>query len=235
MIKRFYFKEPNKFENIFSFRVYNFCNKNCKRPLMYRKEFFYSKRINLKKNLENIFADFKSNTRNEIRKSANYKVAFNENIDRLTFVNIYNQGAVNLKRPKINLNDLEPKLKITGTIFDDNICSIHAYLINNNDSSMLLYSVLNYSSNIEGKLLGYFNRFHHFEDIKYFKSSNFNFYDFGGYALETNDKKLKAINKFKDSFGGEFIKYLNFNSPLVIILRFIIKIKNNIETKFRNK
>lgn len=235
MIKRFYFKEPNKFENILSFRVYNFCKESLKRPLMYSKEFFYSKRIDLNNTVDNIFGDFKSNTRNEIRKSDNYEVTFNENIDRLTFVNIYNQGAENLKRPKINLNELETELKITGTTFEDNICSIHAYLINNNDSSMLLYSVLNYNSNIESKLLGYFNRFHHFEDIKYFKSCNFNFYDFGGYALETNDNKLKAINKFKDSFGGELIKYLNFNSPLVIFLRILIKTKNNIETKFRNK
>tara|TARA_Y100001958_G_C21246013_1_gene576143 strand:+ start:5406 stop:6086 length:681 start_codon:yes stop_codon:yes gene_type:complete len=226
MIQRYYFKNPKSIENILGFKIFNFCNVNTKAPFLFKKEIFYSKKINLNNSIDEIFKNFKSNTRNEIRKSQNFDIKFSQNIDRSLFVKIYNDNAKALKRPKLILDKLESNLVITGSVINNNICSIHAYLVHENHFSMLLYSVLNYNSNQESKLLGYFNRFHHYEDIKYFKSLKFKIYDFGGYAINSNDIKLKAINKFKDSFGGELIKYHNFNSPLIILLRTLIKIKN---------
>ena len=59
-------------------------------------------------------------------------------------------------------------------------------------------------------LIGRMNRFLHFEDMIYAKKMNMLKYDFGGYAINTDDKELLDINKFKDGFGGKLKRESNY-------------------------
>ena len=53
--------------------------------------------------------------------------------------------------------------------------------------------------------------------MEYFKVHGFSIYDFGGYAYNTQDIQKQGINKFKLSFGGEIVKYYDYQSYLSVL------------------
>ena len=69
------------------------------------------------------------------------------------------------------------------------------------------------------KLTGLAHRLLVLEDMLRFRSQDLRDYDFGGYALGTEDPKLASINRFKDSFGGRIVAEPNYVSlPLHLCL-----------------
>jgi hypothetical protein len=46
------------------------------------------------------------------------------------------------------------------------------------------------------------NRFLHFEAMRYFKRMGLKTYDFGEFAVDTDDESLQGGNRFNESFGG---------------------------------
>lgn len=67
-------------------------------------------------------------------------------------------------------------------------------------------SLKDYNDTSYQSLLGRANRYHHWQDILRFKTSNISFYDFGGWYAGNTDQKLLNINKFKEEFGGHIVK-----------------------------
>ena len=51
-----------------------------------------------------------------------------------------------------------------------------------------------------------------FADMLMFRGEGITGYDFGGYAVGTEDPKLASINRFKDSFGGRIVTEANYVS-----------------------
>lgn len=235
MKKFFYFEKPGRFQNPFSLRIYHFCPIGFAKPFFYRSEKFFTKVIYLEEDISKIVNNFKANTRNEIKKVEKFGLDFSDEIDQTNLVRIYNDRARILKRPLLATETVATNLIVTGMSLDQKICSIHAYVSKPDHTVSLLYSVLNYDSGVEPKVLGMANRKHHLMDIQKFKESKYKIYDFGGYALSTENSKLKAINKFKDSFGGTLLEYQNFESPMICFYRKLLILKEYIENSIRNK
>lgn len=67
-------------------------------------------------------------------------------------------------------------------------------------------------------LIGIANKLLTYEDMLYFRSQGFSSFDFGGYALGTNDHQLQGINRFKKMFGGELHQlYTYYSIPYYLL------------------
>jgi lipid II:glycine glycyltransferase (peptidoglycan interpeptide bridge formation enzyme) len=204
-----------------------FRNKPCK---FFIKSDFYTKIIDISKPTEEIFGNFRSTTRNEIKKGERLGMQFSlcKNLDK--FREFYNKFAEAKNLKYLNKDSLEiykNYLLITTISLNGETLVMHAYLLDEDDKRVRLL----YSANLfrkeddknKRKLIGIANRTLHFYDIKYFKELGFKHYDLGGYAFKTTDPVLKKINYFKDSFGGELVYEPELKSPMFFVIE---KLKN---------
>jgi hypothetical protein len=210
--------------------LYNVSGIDIIREFQYAKkrifsEEFYTLFIDLKESEDVIFSRFEKNTKYEINR-ANKK----DNIDTMTldaqenkhlFYEFYNKFAI--------LKNLQPiGTKEVDMLIDNNMFTIRAASFNNdyivfhsyvtaNGRARLMQSASLFRESDENSyrnLIGRANRLLHWEDIRYFKQQGCLIYDFGGIAVDTNDEEKRAINKFKECFGGSAAKEYKSFVPL---------------------
>jgi lipid II:glycine glycyltransferase (peptidoglycan interpeptide bridge formation enzyme) len=223
IIKHIYFGNPSIYK-AFSLSSYFFSNKFSKN-VGFEREVFYSKSINLKDPLDTVFNNFKSNTRNEIRKAERIGVKASIEKDVKKFVRFFNCFAESKNRRKTNLNYLAQfgeELVITKTYIKDNSpISMHAYIINKDKKTCILFMSASIFRNLnkeQQKIVGYANRLLHYKDIEYFKNCQLEVYDLGGYKINAKENSEQFyINRFKDQFGGVLIEYSNYTSSFLIL------------------
>lgn len=166
---------------------------------------------NLEKTEGDIFNEFNSTTKNEIRKAEKE----NASIDIYTTIDINkfkqlitdfklfseqrNILAINSRR-LIALRKINA-LVVTKSFQENQESATHIYLLAKN-IALLIYS---YNNPELSENKSHVNRFHHWKDILYFKKNNLKFYDWGGI-----DETLVGISSFKKSFGGEEKTFYNF-------------------------
>jgi lipid II:glycine glycyltransferase (peptidoglycan interpeptide bridge formation enzyme) len=80
----------------------------------------------------------------------------------------------------------------------------------------------------ERRLVGYFNKRLHWEDMKYFKNLGYSVYDWGGFSHKQDDKVLMGINAFKKSFGGVEREVVTYGSILQVIVEIVSRIKKKL-------
>ena len=167
----------------------------------------YTTTIDLTKDIEEIKSNFKSKLRNYINKGEKINFEIKEvNLEnrktREELINRYNFFA---KRKKIKLMDKQffskycksGKLYASEIVHEKKSVANHIYLLNEK-RAFLMYSF--YSESIddyESQFRGTANRFLHWKDILFFKSKDFDIYDFGGISVIPN-----SLSSFKLSFGG---------------------------------
>lgn len=147
---------------------------------------------------------------------------------------------------KKNLSGLlsEKELKIYGDALVirtaylnvDQYLVFHSYLLDRSIKRVrLFHSVSNLYDNTltpsQKQLIGRANRLLHYDDMLHFREQGILIYDFGGYAYQTNDKSLKGINNFKDSFGGTMVEESNYEFFLIFGIK---KLKNSV-SRFARK
>ena len=202
--KEIFFAETILYFDIFRLTRYYYPRKN---PLIgFVKQKVYTAYIDISIDSKIFFSNFKKNTRYEINRAKREGIVFEVEEDLELFYNYYNEFA---KSKNLELLRFETLLKykesmiITKAIKDNSILSMHVHLYNK-ELAILLYSASqfrNIEDNRTRNLIGYANRFLHFEEMLYFKKMGCSIYDFGGYAYKTEDKIAKRINQFKDSFA----------------------------------
>jgi lipid II:glycine glycyltransferase (peptidoglycan interpeptide bridge formation enzyme) len=189
----------------------------------------YTKVIDLNCSLDYIFANFRKNTRYEIKRAKKEGIRFEIEDNIEVFFKYYNEFA-NSKNYELLLFKTLQKYKqhifITKALKGKKILSMHAYILGK-DRVILLYSASLFRTSEDKKyrnLVGYANRFLHFEDICYFKKHQYHLYDFGGYAMSKCNDELQDINYFKDSFGGELLYERIYTSYMLNCFLFLKKI-----------
>jgi hypothetical protein len=73
----------------------------------------------------------------------------------------------------------------------------------------------------EGRFFSEAARLLYWEQMLYFRERGIHYLDIGGYAPATDDPKMRGINYFKDSFGGQLIEENNYMSCPVFLYRLI--------------
>lgn len=222
------------FRDIFRLSFYgNFLGVTHKKSFFFCKNYYHSLHINLLLDENELYKGLKSNTRNEINRAVNASCVFVENVSTEEFVEFYNLFAAKKGLKPINTMSLAKygeNLKITGVSMSGEILTLHAYYTDiESGFTTLLYSASKRLDNVDEsllKLIGYSNRFLHYQDLLYFKKEGFLVYDFGGIYLGQDDRSQIGIAQFKKSFGGEVVKIINYLSyPYLYSLRLLSFLK----------
>lgn len=119
----------------------------------------------------------------------------------LTYLKTYNRFAKKKKLMPLPAWRVEAlacsALIVTVVKRDSQLISTHAYLQDGTRARLLTSHTS--PSTMSGTQLGYCNKYHHWQDIRYFKKLNFVWYDWGGVPTNQKDGRYN----FKQSFGGE--------------------------------
>lgn len=196
----------------------------------YFRTAFYTSVVDLSRTEEEIFQAFDKDTRRLIKKAQSNGFSITEEINLDKFRVLYNRFALSKKISPLSPMIFKNARNIVIRKVLHNGCDLvaHCYLIDNEERKVrLLHSVTgaDNSSEFPGpSLLGQANRLLHFDDIKYFKNNGHLEYDLGGIAVKTSDKKLLAINKFKECFGGRMVMDTDYLPLTDLLSRALLKV-----------
>lgn len=177
---------------------------------------FITLHIDLEKEMQEIEADFKKNTRYEIRRAESkdnleYKyITSEEDSDFTKFLSFYDEFAVAKSLRPCNKKLLKrlidnKNLLVSYIESDDSYLVLH-YYIADGTRARLLYSASRFrqvEDNQVRNLIGRANRFLHKADIEFFKMKAYKILDLGGIAEDESNRDTEQIDAFKKSFGGE--------------------------------
>jgi len=223
--KWFYYK-VDKYDSI-RFVCYLHCDKT-DNILGFKKEIIYTKMINLRMQEEFIINDISNNCIKKINRVKN-KVNFEIENDINKYILFYNEFAFSrgLSKLKKNFIKYNKYIIITKATNNNETIVMHSYIIDPIIGKVRLLHSVSFFHEIDDtsmrNYIGMVNRYLHFKDIFYFKEIGFNYYDFGGYACDTDNNKLININRFKDQFGGNIIIQSNYFSYPLYISGIILK------------
>jgi hypothetical protein len=179
--------------------------------------------VSLRPTDSEIFASFKSRTRNYIRQAQKAGVQFEFEDSKAHFIDFYNPFARRSGLPELSMSHYiagEAGIVTKATLNGRDLV-MHSYITDREKSCVrLAHSVGLSSDDTEMRtLIGNANRLLHYQDMLHFKSDGIEVYDFGSYSPKTNDNKTRGLNQFKDSFGGEVIEEGSYRSlPLQLAL-----------------
>ncbi len=196
----------------------------------------YTASIDISSDEEEFFSKFKKNTKYEIKRAKREGVSFEIENDLNLFYNYYNEFAKSKKLELLRYDTLlkyKNNLIITKAVKDGKILSMHGHIYDDK-IAILLFSASLFrivKDNKERNLIGYANRFLHYEEMIYFKSLGCKIYDFGGYAYNTDNKVEQQINYFKDSFSCIPTKRYIYTSWTLSVFVFLKSIANKLGLK----
>ena len=227
----FFAKRP-KMKHLIGFYDYFQC-KSINTIFGFKRINCYTKLIDLTKSPEELLGLFSNTTRYEIKRSFKdgTKYSIEENFD--SFIDFYNKFARSNNLELIESSYLVSfgnNLFISKGVHDDECLVMHANIMDHDFKRVrILLSASHFrkvSDRQKRALIGRVNRFLHFKDMIFAKNMNIERYDLGGYALNSEDKILQGINKFKNGFGGELKRESNYTPYLIWILRKLKRFMN---------
>ena len=222
--------EQVSLKDVLSFTVYKQA-KRTDRIFGFIRRSFHTVEVVIDNELEEIFRNFNSTTKNEIRKVDKKFDAIHQPVEDIEeYIGFYNNFAGNIGLKKVHHDTLVPykeNLCITKAMVNNSNITMHAYLADDNNRIVrLLTSSRAFDAiGVSRNEIAYINRWHHWEDIKYFKNKKYDIYDFGGYAKDSGDKKLDQINKFKTGFSKNIVEESNYYSIPSYLLCKLLKRK----------
>ena len=172
---------------------------------------FYTILLDLNRNLDQLLAGIKRDTRYEVRRA--------QSQDQLTYVcrdgsdvaafrqfcDYYDTFAIQKVQPKLNRAWLSllaaAGALVLSEIRDSNGEALvwHAYH-RSSDRATLFYSASLFrqlDSSAARNKIGRVNRYHHWQDMQQFKAEGISTYDFGGWYQGESDQQRLRINQFK--------------------------------------
>lgn len=207
-------------------------------PWFFHKENGSTCTQNLSIPLDEIFAQMKSNTRNEVRRAEKEGVWFEYNNDYVQFMNYYNHFAISKNLPVISLRSIDKYDKTIITIAKkgNEPLSMHATVINDKlQIAFLLYSCsMRLNEDVDKKLVGWANRYLHFKDFELFKEMGALRYEWSGVCTDPNQRDKYNIGVFKQSFGGVLRNRTTLSSPLFYAIATTKKILSKKKTFIKN-
>jgi hypothetical protein len=189
----------------------------------------FTKLLDISIDEDKLMAAFGKTTRYEVRRAGNSdELQFGLVSNWETFLKYYNGFAALKEMPEMDptiLRSYWPHCVVTEACFEGQPLVMHTYVVDPVASRInLTYSATHFRGEVDRELRrkqGRANRWLHHQDMLHFKREGYACYDFGGYAFETTDKSLQAVNEFKDSFGGELVEESNYTSRALGWLRWV--------------
>ena len=199
---------------------------NCPVPVpgAYCREAVPTLVIDLTQSLEEISSNFDKDLRRVIRRAEQDHLIFSVtqtpgDNDMNAFLDFYDAFAAwkNLGRSRFGRSrGLFRFFASSGLIWlskisttDGKTLTWRSYLVTNRATFRLGASDPHYRSSAqtaERQLVGRADRFHFWQDIRYFKEKGLPMFDFGGWYSGNTDPEMLNLNRFKEEFGGKVVK-----------------------------
>ena len=223
-----FFAKKTKFSDLFKAVTYTqYEGKTI--PFWYKKIPVETSTLNLTLPTDALLSAMKSNTRNEIRRAEKENCLFEYNYDYKSFVPFYNEFCKSKgMEDKINEHTLEKynRTLITMAKRGNTVLAMHATVINKEDKeAMLLYSCsTRLNTDVDKKLIGWSNRFLHYQEFMLFKKWGIERYEWNGICTNPELRDVYNISLFKLSFGSEAKPQLNLRTPLFVLFKELQKL-----------
>lgn len=180
--------------------------------------------IDLRESPEALFAKFKKDTRNEIRRAEREQLsAAFPACDSTTlreFGDFYDRFAAKRGIAPYRRNHVEA-LAAAGVLRLSRINAVsskalvwHAYVVAHGRARLLLSAS---ESGAERTLVGRANRLLHWRDMQQIREDGLSLYDLGGWYGGTDDVARARIDRFKAEFGGLVVR--EYNSEVALTVR----------------
>jgi hypothetical protein len=178
---------------------------------------FQTKVIDLSLSEDEIYRQFRKNTRYEIRRARRDGVTCHFDGDPVTFRCFYNQVAKDKGLRPIPSGLIESAAAeacVSYARLEDTVLVMSCTLIDRTlRRARGWYGCSRYvPDDISRQHASMANRLLYFEEMRYFKNQGLMVYDLGGYSADQTDRKKLAIAAFKDSFGGRLLVETNYVS-----------------------
>jgi lipid II:glycine glycyltransferase (peptidoglycan interpeptide bridge formation enzyme) len=166
--------------------------------------------LSLDKSVDEIFANFSTSHKREMKKAEANGVKCYFNDDRKQFAEFYNTFA---KIKNLYTLDTERHYefnnqdwKYSYALLDNEILVAHSYLGDKETGIVrsMQSASLRLNSDVNPRQISQANKLLHFFDIKHFKEDGFHEYDFGGWD------DVPSLWEFKHSFGAAEIEVFNY-------------------------
>jgi lipid II:glycine glycyltransferase (peptidoglycan interpeptide bridge formation enzyme) len=198
-----------------------------RKPVAFQTEYRHTLITDLRPNEAEIFQNFPKDTRYQIRRceqERRFSLNLHTTIEQL--VALYTAFAQERGLSAYSMQDAENFKPDNYCIFsiehEGNPIISHLYLLSKKTGvSNLLISASTSKYNEDQDIrraMGHANRCLHWQGMKQLKAAGFHTYDWGGYALETDDPALQGINRFKKTFNGQLIPIYNYYSPSYVFI-----------------
>lgn len=169
-----------------------------------------------------IFDNFPKDTRNQIRRcerEQHFSLNLHTSMEQL--ISLYDTFAQTRGLSSYSMQDAtsfgHDNYRIFSIEHEGKPIICHMYLLSAETGvSNLLISAATDKYNDDQDMrraMGHANRCLHWQGMKQLKASGFHTYDWGGYALDTDDPALQGINRFKKTFNGQLTPIYNYYSP----------------------
>lgn len=173
--------------------------------------------IDLTQDDEALQAGMSKNMRAQIRKAEKDGFVWTPTTDLDEFLALFNAFAHDKGLKPLTAGVLEsekPFLFIAKTLFEGRPLVAHAYLVDRDEGrARFLYgATVRLAEGVDANLVGRANRLAHYLEMAEFRTQGLKTFDFGGYALGTEDPQKQGINQFKESFGGAVVEESTFDS-----------------------
>lgn len=185
--------------------------------------------LDLTRSPEALLAACAANCRNEIRRGDKEGLTFRGGLPDAQDLDFFDAFMASRGIGRVNYSyAFDPEAIVTSAYLAGERLASHLYVIPARSArARLIYSATPTSaadasdpeSNVaSGRMVGIANRWLHYQDALFLGHRGARLCDLGGLGAKESDPKIKGINRFKRSFGGDEIIESNYDPLLLVAL-----------------
>jgi len=224
--KKYYQNEISFIDLFFSVRYIQFLGTS--KYTKFMKEIpYYTKHIDLNLNPDELKQSFSKRVRAKINKANKTGVKFQiYKLDNDKQINNYikycnehiKSKKLLYKLTKRDITSFLDNYVVTHALYNNETLVMHGYFVDYKSKTVYAnesasqFRTLDNSNEVNRDFISKANNFLHYQDMLYFKEHGMKIYDFGGYTINSTDKSMLNINRFKDGFRGKIIQQNHYES-----------------------
>jgi hypothetical protein len=207
--------------------------KSCKPIPGFVRESYHTLLVDLSRDEQALWQGLKKHTRYQIGRAKRGGVSFVVEDDPTEFVTIYNACTQHTGLAKLSMSAVTcyaPFAHFLKAMHEDRALVVHATIVDRESGrARILQAASLYRSALTGREERFFSeaaRLLYWEQMLYFRERGIHYLDIGGYTPATDNPKMRGINYFKDSFGGQLVEETNYMSYPVFLYRLMTGFRN---------
>ena len=212
-------------------------------PFMVRRP-FSTILLDLSRSPEALLASCAANCRNEIRRGYKEGLTFRAGPPGAHDLEYFGAFMASRGLGRVNLAyAFDREVLVTSAHLAGERLASHLYVMPTRSArARLIYSATAIATtdaagaepiSASARITGIANRWLHYEDALFLRGRGARLCDLGGLGATESDPKIRGINRFKRSFGGEEITESNYDPVLLVALESALNVVRRLSRRFR--